>query len=138
MARKMLIDLDRCIGCWTCAMACKVGNHLDDDDYRITVETHGSGRGIDRPAGVYPDLHMSWQPIYHSSCTFCPERVSAGEAPFCANCCPTKALAFGDENDSESTFCQELSRVKSNGYRIFDNADSPDARANVIYATRRS
>ena len=63
MAHKMLVDIDRCIGCWTCAMGCKVGNHLEDDEYRVEVETHGSGQGIDRPEGVYPDLHMWWQPV---------------------------------------------------------------------------
>ena len=49
MAYKMLVDLERCIGCWTCAMGCKVGNHLADDEYRVEVKTHGSGAGIDRP-----------------------------------------------------------------------------------------
>ncbi|HAM16098.1 MAG TPA: (4Fe-4S)-binding protein, partial [Eggerthellaceae bacterium] len=43
MARKMLVDLNRCVGCWTCSMACKMGNHLADDEYRITVRTNGSG-----------------------------------------------------------------------------------------------
>lgn len=138
MTRKMLIDLDRCVGCWTCSMACKVGNHLDDEDYRITVTTHGSGAGIDRPAGVYPKLNMSWQPIYHDSCTFCPDRLTEGEVPFCANCCPTRALAFGEEGDADSAFARELARVERNGYRLFVDEETPDARANVIYATRRS
>ena len=26
----MLIDLKRCIGCHTCAMACKIGNNLPE------------------------------------------------------------------------------------------------------------
>ncbi len=71
MAKKMLVDLQRCVGCWTCAMACKVGNGLEDDDYRIIVRTNGSGAGIDRPQGTYPNLRMGWQPIYQKSCTFC-------------------------------------------------------------------
>ena len=77
-------------------MGCKVGNHLEDDEYRVEVETHGSGAGIDRPEGVYPDLHMWWQPIYKPSCTFCAERMKEGEPQFCVMDCPTQALAFGD------------------------------------------
>ena len=26
----ILVDLQRCTGCWTCAMSCMVGNRLDD------------------------------------------------------------------------------------------------------------
>ena len=39
MAYKMLVDLDRCIGCWTCAMACKVGNHLADDGRPVCIQS---------------------------------------------------------------------------------------------------
>ena len=94
MAHKMLVDIDRCIGCWTCAMGCKVGNHLEDDEYRVEVETHGSGQGIDRPEGVYPDLHMWWQPVLPAGCTFCAERMKEGEPQFCVMDCPTQALSL--------------------------------------------
>ncbi|MDO4290028.1 MAG: 4Fe-4S binding protein [Eggerthellaceae bacterium] len=138
MTRKMLVDLDRCIGCWTCAMACKVGNHLTDDEYRIEVETHGSGAGIDRPAGVYPDLHMTWQPVWADACTFCPERLAAGNAPFCVNCCPTFALAFGEEGNPESDYAQAVARVTGKGARLFalEGAAAEGTRANVVYAKR--
>ena len=56
MAYKMLVDVDRCIGCWTCAMACKVGNHLEDDEYRVEVETHGSGAGIDKTEAAFSEI----------------------------------------------------------------------------------
>ena len=39
MAKKMLVNLGRCVGCWTCAMSCKMGNHLPDDEYRVAVRT---------------------------------------------------------------------------------------------------
>lgn len=138
MAYKMLVDLDRCIGCWTCAMACKVGNHLADDEYRLEVETHGSGKGIDRPSGVYPELKMTWQPIYLPTCTFCPERVVAGERPFCVNCCPTNALAFGNDADADSAFVQEKVRVSERGARLWElDSAGMESRANVEYASTR-
>lgn len=139
MTRKMLVDLDRCIGCWTCSMACKVGNHLADNEFRIEVETLGSGVGIDRPAGAYPDLHMTWRPVYQATCTFCPERLRADELPFCVSCCPTEALAFGDAADSASDFAQALARVEGKGARTFEleGEAAANARANVTYATRR-
>ena len=101
MAHKMLVDIDRCIGCWTCAMGCKVGNHLEDDEYRVEVETHGSGQGIDRPEGVYPDLRMWWQPVYLPSCTFCAERIDAGDGQVqaCVAACPAGARVFGELDD---------------------------------------
>lgn len=45
----ILIDLDRCTGCWTCSMACKMAHHLDVDEYRVSVRTIGGGR-IDEPS----------------------------------------------------------------------------------------
>ncbi len=138
MTCKMLVDLDRCIGCWTCAMACKVGNHLADDEYRVEVETHGSGKGIDRPAGVYPDLKMTWQPIYLPSCTFCAPRIAEGLPPFCQMDCPTFALAFGDDADAESAFSQEKARMEGRGARFWElETAGADTRANIVYASAR-
>ncbi|MBQ3302454.1 MAG: hypothetical protein IJH04_09995 [Eggerthellaceae bacterium] len=136
MTKKMLVDLGRCVGCWTCAMSCKMGNHLADDEYRVTVRTNGSGVGIDRPAGVYPDLHMNWMPIYKKACTFCPDRLAEGEDPLCAHNCPTFALAFGDDADPESDFCKALARVQSKHYHVFELPPFEEARANIVYATK--
>ena len=62
MAKKMFVDIERCIGCWTCAMACKMCHDLADDEYRVTVRTNGSGAGIDRPyelaAHLSKELHV--------------------------------------------------------------------------------
>lgn len=136
MAYKMLVDLDRCVGCWTCAMGCKVGNHLADDEFRIEVETHGSGKGIDRPEGVYPNLHMWWQPIYKKSCTWCTERVATGEPQFCVMDCPTFALAWGDDADPESGYSQALKRVQERG-AMLSELEGDDTRSGVVYAKVR-
>ena len=136
MAHKMLVDIDRCIGCWTCAMGCKVGNHLEDDEYRVEVETHGSGQGIDRPEGVYPDLHMWWQPVYLPSCTFCAERMKEGEPQFCVMDCPTQALAFGDVDDPDSAYSQARARLEARGARCGELDDAgTTTRSHIEYAS---
>lgn len=134
MTKKMLVDLQRCIGCWTCAMACKVGNGLADDDYRILVHTHGSGAGIDRPQGAYPELSMSWQPIYQKSCTFCADSVAQGHKLYCVADCPTQALAWGDDDDETSPYMQALMRCRDKHCHIFDLPAREGTRKNVTYA----
>ncbi len=133
MTKRILVDLNRCIGCWTCSMACKVGNHLDDDEFRITVQTHGSGAGIDRPAGVYPDLRMTWQPIFHRSCTFCADRQ---DGPLCVAACPPKALAFGDDTDPGSDYCKAVEHARERNSRIFELPDYEKTRAFITCASR--
>lgn len=137
MSKRMFVDIDRCIGCWTCAMSCKMCHDLPDDDYRVVVQTNGSGAGIDRPEGVYPDLHMSWQPIYKKSCTWCAERQAEGLMPMCEYACPTEALAYGDESDPESPFSQAFKRCAEKGYRTFELPADDDTKAGVVYATKR-
>ena len=83
--KTILVDLQRCIGCWTCSLACKVGNNLPDEEFWLTVRTQGSGEGIDRPAGTWPNLHMSWIPIWSQSCVKCPSRIAKGDKPYCVN-----------------------------------------------------
>ena len=136
MAKKMFVDLERCIGCWTCAMACKVYYDLPDEDYRVVVRTNGSGAGIDRPQGIYPNLRMSWQPIYQKSCTFCAERQKEGLGPVCAYECPTEALAFGDDTDPESPFSLAKKRCQDHQYHLFELPDYEASHQGVVYATR--
>lgn len=137
MTKKMLVDLERCVGCWTCAMACKVCNGLEDDEYRIVVRTNGSGAGIDRPQGVYPSLRMTWQPVYQKGCTWCAERQAEGLGPMCAVDCPTKALAYGDDADPDSDFSRELERVRARHYHTFELPAYEGSRKNVVYATKQ-
>ena len=136
MAKKMLIDLQRCVGCWTCAMACKVGHGLDDEDYRVIVRTNGSGAGIDRPQGVYPELRMNWQPIFQKRCTFCAENVAEGYPQYCVMDCPTQALAWGDDDDPESPYCQEVKRCLDKHYHLFELPAREGTHANVTYSVR--
>ncbi|MBI4300278.1 MAG: 4Fe-4S dicluster domain-containing protein [Chloroflexi bacterium] len=153
----LLIDLDRCIGCHTCTIACKV-EHADPPGIkRIPVVTMGTGRH-DSPSGVYPNVWMYYLPrmCQHCQdppcakacsygaiirredgivrvdedncpgcelcveacpygvismdtdrnvavmCDLCADRIDAGLAPFCVECCPALAIFYGDMNDEDS------------------------------------
>lgn len=126
----IFVDLERCIGCWTCSLACKVGNKLEDEDYWLTVRTLGSGEGIDRPAGEWPNLRMSWIPIWSQSCIKCPSRVKAGDKPYCVNCCPSDALFIGSEAESK------LEEARQKGFRIFSLPAWENSKDEIVYGTR--
>lgn len=133
----MLIDLQRCSGCWTCATACKVGNKLDDDTWWLTVKTLGNGEGIDRPAGVWPNLHMSWMPMYTKQCIFCAPRIKEGKQPYCEYNCPTRAISFGDVDDPDSEIAKTASELKEKGFRIFALPAWEGTRENILYASKK-
>lgn len=76
----MTIDLARCIGCQTCAVACKIANDLPKDIWWNRVLTDG-GDSLDTASGTFPDTHLSWQPV---SCQHC-------ENPACVKVCPVGA-----------------------------------------------
>ncbi|RDB64351.1 hypothetical protein C1878_00345 [Gordonibacter sp. 28C] len=127
----ILVNLDRCIGCWTCSLSCKVGNQLDDDVYYQTVRTLGNGDGIDRPAGVWPNLTMSWLPVWGGDCTKCAPLVARGENPYCVRSCPCDAITYGE------AFYGELDRLQGDGFRVFKLPSWENARDDVTYAGKR-
>ena len=129
--KTILVDLQRCIGCWTCSLACKVGNQLPDDEFWLTVRTLGSGEGIDRPAGTWPNLHMSWQPIWSTSCVKCPSRIARGDAPYCVNSCPCDALSIGEEA------ADRKEELRERGFRFFELPAWEKSKDGVIYAEKK-
>ena len=129
--KTILVDLQRCIGCWTCSLACKVGNNLPDEEFFLTVRTLGSGEGIDRPAGIWPNLHMSWQPIWSTKCIKCPGRLAAGEKPYCVNSCPCGALTIGDEAAAKAD------ELREKGFRFFKLPAWDNSKEDVLYAEKK-
>lgn len=55
----MVIDTKRCIGCNTCAVACKVENNLPNNVWWNRAMTIG-GTHPDTPAGEFPNLNMEF------------------------------------------------------------------------------
>lgn len=69
-----VIELDRCIGCKGCQVACKMENHIALGTCRNPVKTVG-------PTGTYPDIQMYFLPTMCQQC----------ENPPCVAVCPTGA-----------------------------------------------
>ena len=75
-----VIDQRRCVGCQTCAVACKSFNNLPDGVWWNRVLTDG-GNTIDTAGGVYPHNKLNFVPM---ACQHC-------ENPACVKVCPVGA-----------------------------------------------
>jgi Fe-S-cluster-containing dehydrogenase component len=89
IAAAILVDLDKCVGCSACAIACKQKNGLKEGQKFIEVIEIG-------PEEVDGRLCTEYYPIFNARCPFCTDRTSQGLKPFCVTVCPTKALAYCD------------------------------------------
>ena len=76
----MVIDLNRCIGCRSCAVVCKMHNSVPPGTWWQRVETIGSSEHM-VPAGKYPDVSENFLPV---PCMHCEK------AP-CVKACPVGA-----------------------------------------------
>lgn len=74
-----VIELDRCIGCKGCQVACKMENSVALGEGRNKVCTIG-------PNGTYPDLELYFLPTMCQQC----------ENPSCVQACPTGACCKGE------------------------------------------
>ncbi len=81
----MAVNQTRCIGCQTCAFACKMQNGVAKDMRWNRVLTEGGGVADDAQ-GQYPNLTRTYLPL---ACQHC-------ENPACLKACPTGAT-YKDE-----------------------------------------
>ncbi|MEQ6388185.1 4Fe-4S dicluster domain-containing protein [Bacillaceae bacterium S4-13-58] len=82
----MAIDLEKCMGCHTCSISCKMQNNVPDGMLWNRVLTEGGGDNIDRAGGEYPHLEMNYRPV---ACMHCDN------AP-CIKVCPVGATYMDD------------------------------------------
>jgi molybdopterin-containing oxidoreductase family iron-sulfur binding subunit len=82
----MAINVKRCIGCQSCAIACKINNNLPKDIWRNRVLTDG-GTYDNTARGSYPnELYKNWYP---SACQHCTK-------PPCLPVCPVSATTIDE------------------------------------------
>ena len=82
----LVVDTKRCIGCWSCAVACKLENNIPDQVWYKRVETVG-GASPNTPAGTYGDCTLSYRPM---GCMHC-------DSPSCVEVCPVGATWKDEE-----------------------------------------
>ena len=80
------LDEQRCIGCHTCSVACRVENNLPQGTWWNRALTDG-GEDMDTPAGIFPDVKMSYLTV---ACQHC-------ENPACVKVCPVGATYRDEE-----------------------------------------
>jgi len=76
----IVIDTKRCIGCSSCAVACKLENNVPDQVWYCKVNTIG-GLMPHTPAGEYGNCTQTYQPVHCNHC----------DNPSCVEACPTGA-----------------------------------------------
>jgi Fe-S-cluster-containing dehydrogenase component len=109
----LVIDLDRCTGCQTCNVACKMEHNLDGFS-GIRVDTVG-GPHRDTPTGEYPNLSMYYLPI---PCMHCSQ-------PPCLPSCPTEAIYQRQDrivliDEEKCNGCQQCIEACPYGVLVYD------------------
>lgn len=113
MTYGFLVDANNCIGCRTCAVACK-----DANSYELGV---GFREVRTYVTGAYPEVRQYNVSFVDASprtapktgetckCDFCAAIRGEGEQPACVAACPMRAIEWGDLDEI---------RAKHDGKRI--------------------
>ncbi|HLF33467.1 MAG TPA: 4Fe-4S dicluster domain-containing protein [Cyclobacteriaceae bacterium] len=123
----VLVDVDRCIGCKFCIVACP---------YSVRVFNWKKPPESDIPHDDYsPESSVPAQMGTIGKCDFCPDRSREGKLPYCVSSCPMGALFFGDKNEdavSNGTETRRFSEfvAERSGYRYLEELGT---QPNVYY-----
>lgn len=83
----LVANLNLCMGCFACEVACKQEHHFHEGETGIKVMTIG-------PYELAGELATDFFPMASDMCDMCDQRRIDGDRPFCVEVCPTKALTL--------------------------------------------
>jgi Fe-S-cluster-containing dehydrogenase component len=122
VTKTFLVDLDRCIGCLACEIACKDENDLAPGIRRIKINAVDVAK-FDK--FYVPVFELEKRGVV--GCTLCPQLQAEGRVPACSLNCLTNAIYFGESGEIET-------RAKGmKGEKLI----LQHMRANVVYVSRK-
>ena len=89
----LLVDLDRCTGCYACEVACAEWHNVPVDKKWIYVKTIG-------PELVNGKLRTDFVPVINEGCNLCQERWQQNLSPLCVATCLTQAMRFVQDREA--------------------------------------
>jgi molybdopterin-containing oxidoreductase family iron-sulfur binding subunit len=123
----VLVDVDRCIGCKFCIVACpysaRIFNWEKSPESSLKQENYSPETSVPAQVGTI------------GKCDFCPDRSREGKLPYCVASCPMGAMYFGDKNEDAVSNGEETLRFKKLikdrvGYRYLEELGTDP---NVFY-----
>lgn len=90
----LLFDLEYCVGCKTCCVACQQENGFDGDSCGIFINEHIYKKNNGR-------VQVDYLPFPTQLCNLCEERISSGfdTRPSCVKHCPSACIEYGDAEE---------------------------------------
>ena len=127
----MVVDTERCIGCWSCAVICKSENDVPLGMWWNRILTNGDG--LDLPHDSEGRLEMHWTPLACQHCDNAP----------CVKVCPVGATYRRDDgvvmmDNSRCIGCRYCMIACPYAVRVFNwgRADRPNGLETGMVAPR--
>jgi len=91
MEHVLYAEIQRCVGCHSCEVACWQEHDIGDDNWRIRI------------ISVEPKREETLRnfysfPITSTKCTGCQDLLNVGMEPACVSACPTKCILYSEIN----------------------------------------